>query len=112
VFSNLLDNALKFTTCGAISVSGHRDENDEFVRIEVADTGCGISEDSLPKIFDRLYQSPNTQESSRKGLGLGLHICQHLVELHNGRIWVESKEGEGATVFFTVPIAPEQKRRA
>jgi PAS domain S-box-containing protein len=109
VFSNLLDNALKFTTHGAISVSGRRDEDDEFVRIAVADTGCGISADSLPKIFDRLYQSPNTLESSRKGLGLGLHICQHLVELHGGRIWVESKEGEGATVFFTVPVRTIQK---
>src|SRR6266404_414432 len=110
VFSNLLDNALKFTTGGTISVSGHRDEGDEFVRIAVADTGCGISAESLPKIFDRLYQSPNTQESSRKGLGLGLNICRHLVELHSGRIWVESKEGEGATVFFTVPTALAKKR--
>jgi len=110
VFSNLLDNALKFTTHGAISISGHSDEGDEFVRIAVADTGCGISADSLPKIFDRLYQSPNTLESSRKGLGLGLHICQHLVGLHGGRIWVESKAGEGATVFFTVPVATEERR--
>jgi len=75
------------------------------VRVAVADTGCGISADSLPKIFDRMFQSPNTLESSRKGLGLGLHICQHLVELHGGKIWVESEEGEGATVFFTVPVA-------
>jgi len=105
----LVDNALKFTSHGVISVSSRRDEDDEFVRIAVADTGCGISADSLPKIFDRLYQSPNTLESSRKGLGLGLHICQLLVELHGGRIWVESKEGEGATVFLTVPVRTIQK---
>ena len=110
VLSNLLDNALKFTTCGKISISGHRDEDDEFVRVAVADTGCGISADSLLKIFDRLYQSPNTVELSRKGLGLGLHICKHLVELHGGRIWVESKEGEGTTVFFTVPVGTIQER--
>ncbi len=109
VFSNLLDNALKFTAQGVISISGSRDEDDSFVCIAVADTGCGISADELPKIFDRLYQSRNTLESSRKGLGLGLHICQHLVELHGGRIWVESKEGEGATVFFTVPVRTIQK---
>jgi PAS domain S-box-containing protein len=109
VLSNLLDNALKFTTCGAISIACCRDDHDGFVRIAVTDTGCGISADSLPKIFDRLYQSPNTLESSRKGLGLGLHICQHLVELHGGRIWVESKESEGATVFFTVPVRTTQK---
>jgi signal transduction histidine kinase len=70
VLSNLLDNAMKFTARGTISVSGHKDEDDEFVRIAVADTGCGISADSLPKIFDRLYQAPNTLQSSRKGLGL------------------------------------------
>ncbi len=110
VLSNLVDNALKFTTHGAISISGRRDEDDEFVRIAVADTGCEISADSLPKIFDRLYQSPNTLESSRKGLGLGLHICKHLVELHGGRIWAESKEGEGTTVSFTVPVRTIQER--
>ena len=80
------------------------------MRIAVADTGCGISADSLPKIFDRLYQSPNTLESSRKGLGLGLHICKHLVELHGGKIWAESKAGEGATVFFTAPVAAIEGR--
>ncbi len=109
VFSNLLDNALKFTAHGVISISGSRDEDDGFVCIAVADTGCGIGADELPKIFDRLYQSRNTLESSRKGLGLGLHICQHLVELHGGRIWVESKEGEGAKVFFTVPVRTIQR---
>jgi signal transduction histidine kinase/DNA-binding response OmpR family regulator len=110
VLSNLLDNALKFSAHGAISISGHRDDDDEFVRIAVADAGCGISADSLPKIFDRLYQSPNTLESSRKGLGLGLYICKHLVELHGGRIWAESQEGEGTTIFFTVPVRTIQER--
>jgi signal transduction histidine kinase/DNA-binding response OmpR family regulator len=110
VLSNLLDNALKFSTNGAISISGNRDEDDEFVRIAVADTGCGISADSLPRIFDRLYQSPNTLELSRTGLGLGLHICKHLVELHGGRIWAESKEDEGTTIFFTVPVRTIHER--
>ena len=110
VISNLLDNALKFTRHGTISIGAHRDD-DEFVRIAVADTGCGISADSLPKIFDRLYQSPNTLDSSRKGLGLGLHICKHLIDLHGGRIWVESKESEGATVFFTIPVKTIRKEQ-
>jgi len=111
VFSNLLDNALKFTSQGEIFISGCKDEPGEFVRIGVTDTGCGINPDCLPKIFDRLYQSPNTVESSRKGLGLGLFICKHLIELQGGRIWVESKEGEGTTVFFTVPVSTLEERK-
>lgn len=111
VLTNLLDNALKFSTQGAISISAYTDEDHEFVRVGVADTGCGISADSLPRIFDRLYQSPNSVELSRKGLGLGLHICKHLVELHGGRIWAESKEGEGTTVFFTVPVNATHERK-
>jgi len=80
------------------------------VRIAVADTGCGISEDSLPKVFDRLYQSPNTQESSRKGLGLGLHICRAFGRAAQRQDLVESKEGEGATVFFTVAYSTRTKK--
>ncbi len=105
ILSNLLDNALKFTTQGEISVSSCLAEHDNFVRIAVSDTGCGISAANLPKIFDRLYQSPNTVEMSRKGLGLGLHISQQLVELHGGKIWVASNEGQGTTIFFTMPVS-------
>lgn len=110
VLSNLLDNALKFTAQGEIFVSGRQDTCLEFLRVGVTDTGCGISADSLPKIFDRLYQSPNTMDSSRNGLGLGLHICQQLVELHGGSIWAESKEGEGTTISFTVPVRAIHER--
>jgi signal transduction histidine kinase/CheY-like chemotaxis protein len=110
ILSNLLDNALKFTPAGEISL--RCDEADEagFVRISVTDTGCGIDAESLPQIFDRLYQSAPCEQSSRKGLGLGLHITKLLVELHGGRIWAESKPGAGTTVFFTVPVAAREER--
>src|SRR6185295_2396374 len=103
ILSNLLDNALKFTTRGEIALSCAEDDQEGFVRITVADTGCGIDADSLPKIFDRLFQSPNTLESSRKGLGLGLHISKILVELHGGRIWAESQPQDGTKISFTLP---------
>jgi signal transduction histidine kinase/DNA-binding response OmpR family regulator len=105
VLSNLADNALKFTTRGEVSISCCLDDEDKSIRVAVADTGCGIGAESLPRIFDRLYQSPNTVVLSRKGLGLGLHICQLLVELHGGRIWAESETGQGTTIFFTLPIS-------
>jgi signal transduction histidine kinase/DNA-binding response OmpR family regulator len=109
VLSNLLDNALKFTGRGEMFLSGCLDEQEKSVRVAVTDTGCGINADSLPQIFDRLYQSPNTVILSRKGLGLGLHICRQLIELHGGRIWAESKAGKGTTIFFTLPISSNQK---
>jgi len=69
-----------------------------------------ISADSLPKIFDRLYQITKHFESSRKGLGLGLHICRHLIELHGGRIWVEAKKAK-ALPSFHVPRQLAKKKQ-
>jgi signal transduction histidine kinase/DNA-binding response OmpR family regulator len=105
VLSNLADNALKFTTQGEVSISCCLDDEAKCIRVAVTDTGCGIGAESLPRIFDRLYQSPNTVVLSRTGLGLGLHICQLLVELHGGRIWAESEAGQGTTIFFTLPTS-------
>ena len=103
VLSNLLDNALKFTSQGTVSISACEDRQPGFLRIDVRDTGCGIPAEGLTKVFDRLYQAPNRLNASRKGLGLGLHICKQLVEMHGGRIWVESRDGHGATLSFTLP---------
>lgn len=110
ILSNLLDNALKFTSRGEIALSCAEDDQEGFVRITVADTGCGIDADSLPKIFDRLFQSPNTLEASRKGLGLGLHISKVLVELHGGRIWAESQPQAGTKISFTLPTHEPNER--
>lgn len=107
VFANLLENAVKFTSQGTITVSACEDRQAGFIRVNVKDTGCGIPGHSLRKIFDRLYQSPNQTTDSRKGLGLGLHICKQLVELHGGRIWAESRDGHGATFSFTLPASEE-----
>jgi hypothetical protein len=75
--------------------------------VAVADTGCGISDEESERIFEYLYQASNTSdiiEDSRKGLGIGLYICKELVSRHGGRIWVESKPGEGSTFYFTLPV--------
>ena len=98
VLSNFIGNALKFTSeGGAITVTAAEREGE--TTFSVADTGCGIAGDELPHIFDRYWQA----KSARDGIGLGLSIAKGLVEAHGGRIWVESKIGQGTTFFFTLP---------
>ena len=95
ILINLIDNAIKFTPMdGAVTVRASRMRSDpDFVCISVSDTGPGVTPESRHLIFERLYQSPHSVESSRKGLGLGLFIAKELVTLHGGRIWVASEPG-------------------
>jgi signal transduction histidine kinase len=106
ILINLVDNAIKFTPSnGTVSVhTGVFDQDPDFICFSVADTGCGISPEGTQRIFERLYQESNSIEKSRKGLGLGLHICKELVSQHGGRIWVESQLGKGSVFFFTLPV--------
>lgn len=106
ILTNLIDNALKFTPAGGkITVSaGIFKEDNKFIHVAVADTGCGISQQDAPKIFDRLYQVAEGAETNRKGLGLGLHITKELVARHGGRIWVESELGKGTEFHFILPL--------
>jgi len=102
VLVNLLHNAIKFTpTGGRIRVSVTC--ADGAVKVSVQDTGVGIAEDDLDRIFERFYKSDKSRSGT--GTGLGLAIARHIVELHGGRIWAESAEGKGATLLFTLPLA-------
>lgn len=101
VFSNLLGNALKFTPRGgAVTLGIARRGGD--VCFSVSDTGPGIPRHELPHIFERFWQARGT---ARLGTGLGLSIAKGIVELHGGRIWVESEVGLGSTFSFTCPLA-------
>jgi sigma-B regulation protein RsbU (phosphoserine phosphatase) len=106
VLTNLLDNAIKFTPPdGSVIVRAcHTDNDPEFVHISVTDTGRGISPEAKSLIFERLYQDPNSIDDSRKGLGLGLYISKELVQLHGGKLWVESQLSHGSTFVFTLPL--------
>jgi signal transduction histidine kinase len=106
VLINLIDNAIKFTSAeGSVMVKAQLVEADaEFVYISVADSGCGIAADAKNLIFERLYQDPNSIDDRRKGLGLGLYIAKEIVQLHSGRIWVESEPGQGSVFTFTLPL--------
>jgi len=102
----LLDNAIKFTPAGgAVDIRAELLEEDHrFLLLEVTDTGCGISPDMVPKIFDRLYQVPALKHGGRKGLGLGLYICKELVSRQGGHIWV-GRPPQGGTIFsITLPV--------
>jgi signal transduction histidine kinase len=110
VISNLLNNALKFTPDGGqIKISARRSlKAPELFEISVSDTGGGIPADELERIFERLYQVKSGDASSPHGLGLGLYLCRRLVELHGGKIWVESEPGKGSRFTFNAIIAPAQ----
>ncbi|HEX6748850.1 MAG TPA: PAS domain S-box protein [Longimicrobium sp.] len=100
VLANLLGNAVKFTPEGGrvgLRVSG----GDGEVRFEVGDTGPGIPPEHLVHVFDRFWK---VRSANRQGAGLGLAIAKGIVEAHDGRIWVESVEGEGSTFVFTLPL--------
>lgn len=101
VFTNLLGNALKFTEKGYIEISAKELEDE--VECAVADTGVGISEDDLPHVFNKFQQFGRTAGAGEKGTGLGLSIAKGLVELHKGKIWVESELGKETKISFTLP---------
>ncbi len=99
ILANLVGNALKYSQDRVI-VAARCDGGE--VRVTVDDRGPGISAQDLPRIFDRFYRG---QRHEGEGLGLGLYIVRKLVEAHGGRIWAESRPGEGSTFSFTLPIA-------
>ena len=96
ILVNLVGNALKYSR-GRVVVGAARDGDS--VRISVSDRGAGIAEEDLPRVFERYYRG---QRHEGEGLGLGLYIVRKLVEAHGGRIWAESRAGEGSTFSFTL----------
>jgi signal transduction histidine kinase/CheY-like chemotaxis protein len=109
VLLNLVSNAVKFTEKGEVVVKVEPADEPESIHITVADTGIGISEEKLDLIFDKFVQADSSTTRRYGGTGLGLSICKQLVELMDGRIWVDSKLGEGSTFHITATLesAPE-----
>ena len=105
LFFNLLNNAIKFTYPGGkITLSLRRE--DHTVLAQVADTGIGIPEENLPKIFDKFFHFNGTGLDVPPGNGLGLSIAQSIVKAHSGEISVKSKAGEGTVFTVKLPLAP------
>jgi signal transduction histidine kinase/DNA-binding response OmpR family regulator len=111
VLNNLVSNGIKFTTNGGEVAVGARALNSHSAEFFVRDTGIGIPEEELPLIFEKYKKGSGVFSSDEHaaggGVGLGLAICKSIVEAHKGKIWVESKVGEGSTVYFTVQVTQQ-----
>jgi signal transduction histidine kinase len=102
IFKNLLQNAVKFTDDGIISLSAA--EEKESMKIQVKDTGAGISEEDLDRIWERFFKGDRVRSKTNKGTGLGLAIVRELVLLHDGKITVESELGRGTVFTLWLPL--------
>ena len=102
VLKNLLGNAIKFTDYGTISLKAGVEKNNLIISVE--DTGIGISNDELKKIFTKLYQAYTGEDRKNEGAGLGLYICKEIIKKHKGKIWATSQIGKGTKFFIQLPI--------
>jgi two-component system, sensor histidine kinase len=106
ILTNLVNNAIKFTENGVVTISMQAIEQGHILELEVADTGCGISDDLLPFVFDKFRQIDSTTTRSHSGAGLGLYIVKTFVELLGGTISAQSKLGEGSVFAVRLPFEP------
>jgi signal transduction histidine kinase len=107
VLLNLVGNAIKFTDAGEVAIKASA-ANGSFT-VAVSDSGPGISAADQARIFDEFQQADSSSTRTKGGTGLGLSIAKRIVEMHHGRIWVESTLGRGSTFFFTLPVAVKQQ---
>jgi len=111
VILNLLTNAVKFTpTGGRIEARAQRVDGEILVSVE--DSGIGIAEDDLERIFESFQQGPRSGSGAAEGTGLGLTLSKRIVELHGGRLWVESRIGHGSTFTFAIPAPSSTTERS
>jgi signal transduction histidine kinase len=110
VLINLVGNAIKFTDAGEIAIKA--EANNGAFHVSVRDTGPGISAADQAKLFQEFQQADNAITRKKGGTGLGLAISKRIIEMHGGRIWVESQPGQGSTFAFTLPVIVERQVEA
>ena len=103
VMINLLDNAIKYTQEGGSVTVSSKAVNDA-LQIDISDTGIGMEEKDIPRIYERFYRVDKARSRELGGTGLGLSIVKHIVQAHGGQVWVVSELGKGSTFSFTIPI--------
>jgi signal transduction histidine kinase len=109
VLLNLVGNAIKFTDSGEVAIKVAA--NNGSFSVAVHDTGPGIDPANQTKLFEEFQQADNSITKAKGGTGLGLAISRRIIELHGGRLWVESTPGNGATFTFELPVKVEQQAR-
>jgi len=102
VLTNLIDNAVKFTEKGSITVTATKNRNN--IQVAVQDTGCGIKPEDTPRLFRSFEQLGESNKHEKKGTGLGLVISKEIIVRHGGKIWAKSELGKGTVFYFTLPI--------
>lgn len=107
VITNLFDNAVKYTESGKITVG--LTGNNEVIQLFIKDTGAGIPKEDISHLFQKFYRVDNSSTRTVGGTGLGLFICRKIIELYNGRIWVESDSGKGSTFYIDLPRMNSQE---
>lgn len=110
VVTNLFDNATKYTDTGKVSIGITGDS--QVVQVRIQDTGAGIPKEDVPHLFEKFYRVDNTATRTIGGTGLGLFICRKIVEMYNGRIWVDSSFGQGSTFYINLPRLTTEKAQA
>jgi signal transduction histidine kinase len=110
VLINLVGNAIKFTDAGEVAIKA--EATDGQLRVSVSDTGPGISAADQARLFQEFQQADNAITRKKGGTGLGLAISKRIIEMHGGKIWVESQVGRGSTFTFTLPIIVERQAEA
>ena len=110
VLINLVGNAIKFTDAGEVVITAKT--TDGSFHLSVRDTGPGISTTDQAKLFQEFQQADNAITKKKGGTGLGLAISKRIIEMHGGRIWVESQPGKGSTFAFTLPVIVERQVEA
>ncbi len=105
VMDNLIENAKRYIQNNGHIVIGATSSN-SYLEVFIKDNGPGISPEDLPHIFERFYRGEKSRSNADGGIGLGLTICKYIINEHGGKIWADSTQGKGTTVYFTLPIVP------